>query len=124
MISHSITGRDDDFRAGLRARDGGCVVSDTYNTDAENGVWAGFQACHIWPLENGGEWLAQGAYRWITDSDGIDHAAKMNSLQNGMVMRADLHNLFDQYFLAINPEVSNLATADGSSDLRCATGLL
>lgn len=74
--------------------------------------------------------MAQGAYRWITDSDDIDHAGGMNSLENGMVPRRDLHTLFDQYFLAINPEVSNPTTVDGSSDLisgyesnlRCATG--
>jgi hypothetical protein len=30
---------------------------------------------------------------------------KINSIQNGLLLRSDLHDQFDSYFLAINPDV-------------------
>ncbi|KAF8467169.1 HNH endonuclease-domain-containing protein [Kalaharituber pfeilii] len=104
VISHSITGRDEDFRQVIRARDGGCVLSGQINRSAYRDYWKGYEAAHIWPLEKGGEWLSQGAFRWITDLDETDPAGRMNSPQNGMLMRADIHKLFDDYVIGINPD--------------------
>jgi hypothetical protein len=34
--------------------------------------------------------------------------SKINSLQNGFVLRRDVYGLFDQYLLSVNPDVSPL----------------
>src|SRR5437763_16708894 len=67
--SYSVTGRDNDFRTGLRTRDGGCVVSGVRNKNVEDNNWFSFEGCHIWPLEKVSEWVSQGVYRWITDPE-------------------------------------------------------
>ncbi|KAL1964480.1 hypothetical protein VTN77DRAFT_6906 [Rasamsonia byssochlamydoides] len=51
VISHSISGREDSFRDGVRARDGKCVVSGAVNIRAAWNIWSGFEACHVFPLE-------------------------------------------------------------------------
>ena len=106
VISTSVTGRDDDFRQRLRTRDGGCVLSGVRNRAAHRGQWKSFNACHIFPLEKGQEWVRQGLHRWITDSDSLDPGPRMNSIQNGMIMSASIHNLFDGYHVGVNPDVS------------------
>lgn len=65
--------------------------------------WWGFQACHIFPLAYGDYWTKQRFSRLITNvSDGSD---AINSVQNGLMLRNDLHSLFDSYILSINPDV-------------------
>ena len=102
-----MTGRDDIFRERLRLRDSGCVISGKRNRLADDGIWAGFKAAHVWPLHKGQEWINQGIYRWITDADPLDpdHGALMNSPQNGMILDAALHALFDKYLIGIDPDV-------------------
>lgn len=33
---------------------------------------------------------------------------KFNSVPNGLLMRSDLHSMFDQYLFSINPDVCTL----------------
>jgi len=108
VISHSVTGRDDIFRERLRLRDSGCVISGKRNRLVHRGIWAGFEAAHVWPLHKGQEWINQGIYRWITDADPLDpdQGARMNSPQNGMILDASLHALFDKYLIGVDPDVS------------------
>lgn len=40
-----------------------------------------------------------------TDTSEID-STKINSIQNGFLLRSDVHALFDAYLLAIDPDVS------------------
>jgi len=40
-----------------------------------------------------------------TDASEID-SSKINSIQNGLLLRSDVHALFDAYLVAINPDVS------------------
>lgn len=40
--------------------------------------------------------------------DTVD-VSKINSLQNGFILREDIHSLFDQYLISVNPDVSILS---------------
>ncbi|KAK9236195.1 hypothetical protein V1525DRAFT_451450 [Lipomyces kononenkoae] len=96
---HSVSGREDAFREGVRARDGKCVISD---------VWAGFQDAHSFPLEYESLWIQDNCSRWITNMDSAVESSKINSLQNGLLMSENLHTVFDQYLFSVNPDVEIL----------------
>jgi hypothetical protein len=108
LISHSVSGREDSFRDGVRARDGKCVISGAVNTRAAWDIWSGFQACHVFPLEQENLWIEYNYSRWITDVDDMVGVSKIHSVQNGLLMRADLHVDFDNYLFSINPDASIL----------------
>lgn len=42
---------------------------------------------------------------WITIPPGTESAGFINSVQNGMLLGADIHSLFDNYVISINPGV-------------------
>ncbi|KAK9318770.1 HNH endonuclease-domain-containing protein [Lipomyces orientalis] len=107
LISHAVSGREDAFRDGVRARDGKCVISGEVNDGALWGVWAGFQAAHVFPLEHENLWMQFNYGRWITNMDGVVGRSKINSLQNGLLMSENLHTRFDQYLFSINPDDSH-----------------
>jgi hypothetical protein len=65
--------------------------------------WDSFEAAHIFPIAYEGHWKDHGFDRWITiqnDKGGIN-----KSVQNGMLLRSDVHQLFDSYSLSVNPNV-------------------
>ena len=98
---------------GIRARDGRCVITGLVNTGTRiaRGNWTSFEAAHIFPLEKEDPVWIQGNFgRWITDMDDTNGSSKINSLQNGLLLRNDIHQMFDQYLIAVNPDVSNLLT--------------
>ncbi|KAL1983690.1 hypothetical protein VTN96DRAFT_10119 [Rasamsonia emersonii] len=103
LISHAVSGREDAFRDGVRARDGKCVISGEVNDGATWGVWAGFQAAHVFPLEHENLWIQYNYGRWITKMDDVVGNSKINSVQNGLLMSENLHTRFDQYLFSINP---------------------
>ncbi len=92
------------FKDAVRARDGGCVVSKERNFRAAAGMWGGFEAAHIFPLAYEQQWKEEDYNRWIT----IDppQGGKINSVQNGLCLREDLHTMFGHYYFSINPDVS------------------
>ena len=49
IMSHSVSGREDSFRNGIRIRDGKCVISGLVNAGASYDNWTGFEAAHIFP---------------------------------------------------------------------------
>jgi hypothetical protein len=51
-----------------------------------------------------------GLSRWISIPPETEAAGTINSVQNGMLLKSDLHQLFDNYAFSINPDVciSNL----------------
>lgn len=103
--AHSIgTGtRVKSFKEQVQARDGGCVVSKVENRRAQYDMWLGFEAAHIFPLAYEQYWIESGYGRWITTDP--PQGGKINSVQNGILLRSDLHQLFDQYAFSINPDV-------------------
>lgn len=62
----------------------------------------GFEAAHIFPLAYLGYWNEHG-FNWIADPSPA--GGPINSAQNGLLLRADIHQLFDNYFFSINPDV-------------------
>ncbi|KAK9364654.1 HNH endonuclease-domain-containing protein [Lipomyces kononenkoae] len=104
LISHNVSGREDAFRDGVRARDGKCVISGVVNALAPWDVWAGFQAAHVFPLEYESLWIQFNYGRWITNMESALGSSKINSIQNGLLMSENLHTFFDQYLFSINPD--------------------
>ena len=107
IISHNVSGREDAFREGIRTRDCRCVISGVINRRAPY-RWTMFEAAHIFPLEKESLWIDWGYHRWITDMDNTVGNTKINSVQNGFLLREDIHSLFDHYLISVNPDVSLL----------------
>jgi HNH endonuclease len=108
LISYVISGREDVFRDGVRARDMKCVITGVRNRIAQWGHWEGFQAAHVFPLPLETLWIQFDYGRWITNMDGVTGDSKINSVQNGLLLSSNAHSLFDQYMIGINPDVSIL----------------
>jgi len=98
------------FRDAVRKRDGGCVLTGERAINAEDGCWAGFCATHIFPLEFAEHWVDPGDDRSITTPTSRRAASKKTtgiySVQNGLLLRADMRNRFERYIVSINPDVS------------------
>lgn len=103
LISHAISGRDDAFRNGVRARDGKCVISGEINDVARWDVWVGFEAAHVFPLQQESLWIQHNYTRWITNMESGGGTA-INSIQNGLLMSEAVHSRFDQYLFSVNPD--------------------
>ncbi|KAI5843787.1 HNH endonuclease-domain-containing protein [Morchella snyderi] len=101
-ISLGTGPRTADFRKAVRERDGRCVITGKRAVNAHRGMWSGFQAAHIFPLAYLYDWNANnfGSLISIESTDG----EPINSVQNGMLLRADIHILFDSYELSIDPD--------------------
>ncbi|KAL2054126.1 hypothetical protein ABVK25_005665 [Lepraria finkii] len=101
-ISLSTGTRLKSFRDEVRKRDGRCVITGKIAPGAHHDYWKGFQAAHIIPLAYEGHWVQQKFSRWIT----IPAASgdNINSKQNGLLLRSDIHELFDVYDVSINPD--------------------
>ena len=90
------------FRDAVRERDGRCVITGRRALSVR-GAWTGFEAAHIFPLAYEGHWKDHNYSRWITIQPVT--GGSINSMQNGMLLRSDIHQLFDSYDVSINPDV-------------------
>ncbi|KAH8154384.1 uncharacterized protein LAJ45_00911 [Morchella importuna] len=90
------------FRNAVRDRDRRCVITGEDAVNADLGSWRGFEAAHIFPLAYLHHWNANnlGSLISIESTDG----EFINSVQNGMLLRSDIHVLFDGYEVSINPD--------------------
>ena len=91
------------FRNAVRSRDQRCVITGTPAHRAQYGSWTGFEAAHIFPLAYEQYWTQNDYGRWISIIP--DSGGKINSVQNGLLLRSDIHQQFDTYGFAINPDV-------------------
>ncbi|POR31258.1 Uncharacterized protein TPAR_08530, partial [Tolypocladium paradoxum] len=89
------------FTEQVRQRDQRCVITKTENPDARFGIWTSFEAAHIFPLAFEGYWIAQNFARWITLPP--TRGGTINSVQNGLLLRSDMHQRFNTYSISINP---------------------
>ncbi len=114
MISRETGTRVQAFCKAVRLRDGQCVITRERAVDADINDWTGFQAAHIFPQAFEELWKEYNFGRWIKSpsSNGEEIKGEINSVQNGLLLRSDIHQLFDMYFLSINPDVciSNLCS--------------
>ncbi|KAH0559756.1 hypothetical protein GP486_003727 [Trichoglossum hirsutum] len=90
------------FRDAVRERDKGCVVTGKVAVNAYKNNWVGFQAAHVFPLAYEQQWKDGNYSRWITipAADG----GTINSVQNGILLRSDIHARFDTYDFSIDPD--------------------
>jgi hypothetical protein len=107
---YRVGGRETDFDRGVRARDGKCVVTGTVNLAAHVDDWTSFEAAHIFPVEKESYWIEHNFSRWITNTDPGNHSAPIDSIQNGFLLLAHIHQLFDTYAISVNPDVSDFLT--------------
>ena len=91
-----------EFRDAVRQRDRGCVITGE-KAEAEYGIWRGFECAHIFPLAYEGHWIQHDYGRCISIHPKT--GGSINSVQNGLLLRADVHILFDGYDVSINPDV-------------------
>ena len=96
--------RIQEFKESVRNRDGRCVVTGVENIVAKAGLWQGFEAAHIFPLAYEQHWKQHNFARWITLPP--TKGGTINSVQNGILLQANLHQLFNSYYFALNPDVS------------------
>lgn len=102
-ISLSTGSRNQSFRKEVRRRDERCVITGTKTLKAYRDIWRGFQVAHIFPLAYQGHWNQHNFARWITIPPA--NGDTINSVQNGLLLRSDIHELFDDYDISINPDV-------------------
>jgi hypothetical protein len=95
--------RVENFRNAVRARDRQCVILGDVVIDADIDDWWGFEAAHIFPRAYQGHWDDNYYSRWITIQPTA--GGSINSVQNGLLLRSDIHQGFDNYFVSINPDV-------------------
>jgi hypothetical protein len=101
-VSLQTGSRVQSFRDAVRSRDRQCVISKEV---APSGAfqWWGFEAAHIFPLAYEGYWKQHNFGRWISLQP--ERGGSINSVQNGLLLRSDIHQLFDGYAFSINPNV-------------------
>ncbi|KAH0547708.1 hypothetical protein FGG08_000197 [Glutinoglossum americanum] len=90
------------FRDAVRQRDRRCVITGKEALRAEHGIWRGFEVAHIFPLAYEQHWTDSDYSRWITIP--ATRGGAINSVQNGMLLRDDIHTLFDGYDISVNPD--------------------
>ncbi|ELR03632.1 hypothetical protein VC83_03464 [Pseudogymnoascus destructans] len=101
-ISLGTGSRTEAFRNEVRHRDRRCVVTGHEVGSAYRIHWRGFEVGHIFPIAYEAQWTAQNFSRWITILP--ERGGSINSVQNGLLLRSDIHQLFDGYDFAINPD--------------------
>ena len=106
MVSFQTGTRVDEFKNKVQKRDGRCVVTKVENLGKEFGLWAGFEAAHIFPLAYEHQWKTQGWSQQITILPSRRFYGTINSVQNGLLLANDVHAIFDLYYFSINPDVS------------------
>ena len=76
------------------------ITGEEYLDDDD---WVGFEAAHISPLVYEQHWTDNYYDRWISSIP--DKGGTINSVQNGLLLRSDIHQRFDMYMFLINPDV-------------------
>ncbi|EDR14597.1 uncharacterized protein LACBIDRAFT_292051 [Laccaria bicolor S238N-H82] len=95
--------RKDGFRNRVRERDRRCCITGEL---VESGRYHPFRTTHIFPVAHRDVWDLLQLSQHIRDDapEGEQGPASINSVQNGLLLRSDIHNRFDDYDFAINPD--------------------
>ena len=97
------------FRDAVRKRDRGCVITGERAINAAYGLWSGFCATHIFPLEHAEHWVDPGYDRSITTPASRRSASRrctgVYSVQNGVLLLKSRRQWFERYLVSINPDV-------------------
>ncbi|KAE8447801.1 hypothetical protein EG329_010195 [Mollisiaceae sp. DMI_Dod_QoI] len=90
------------FTNAVRSRDRRCVITGMEYLDDDDDDWWGFEAAHIFPLAYEQHWKDSNYSRWISITP--ERGGTINSIQNGLLLRSDIHQGFDTYKFSINPD--------------------
>ncbi|KAF2187860.1 hypothetical protein K469DRAFT_704822 [Zopfia rhizophila CBS 207.26] len=102
-ISRATGTRVAAFCEAVRSRDRQCLISGAEVVTADGfDFWDGLEAAHIFPLAYEGHWIDNDFGRWITVQPA--RGGSINSVQNGLLLRSDVHQFFDGYVISINPD--------------------
>lgn len=71
-------------------------------------MWTSLEAAHIFPLELQNTW----------NELGYSSISNINSAQNGLLLKRDLHAAFNQYLFSINPDIISFAPDEDDIDGR------
>ncbi|PUU84230.1 hypothetical protein B9Z19DRAFT_1118105 [Tuber borchii] len=100
--------RDGNFRTSVRDRDRRCVITETpvNERQVECGFRSGINACHIFPIAHNWLWENKNYGRWVKDNidDESEPSGSINSVRNGILLRSDVHDWFNNYTLSIDPD--------------------
>ena len=103
MISLATGDRVRPFQEAIRSRDRQCIISgQPVPTFGGKTFWGRFKAAHIFPLAKEGIWRDQNYGRWIAIQPA--EGGSINSVQNGILLRSDIHHEFDAFNISINPD--------------------
>lgn len=69
--------------------------------------WTYWEAVHIFPLEREDRWTEHGYSQRVTNMGDTAGNSKINSCQNGFLLRLDVQSAFDQYLFSVNPDVGS-----------------
>ncbi|PUU73776.1 HNH endonuclease-domain-containing protein [Tuber borchii] len=92
------------FRDAVRERDRRCVISGMRVLRPDLGRWTCFEVAHIFPLAYEDHWNKSNYSRWITIPPANESDGTIHSVQNGILLSANMHALFDAYHISINPD--------------------
>ena len=95
------------FLNAVRYRDRHCVLTGRPVPMASYDDWTGYYVAHIFPLAYEAYWNDCGFSKWITVPQVTKSDESINSPQNGILLNASLHALFESYHVSINPDVQN-----------------
>jgi hypothetical protein len=104
--THSMTlssvSREDVFADQVRHRDQRCVITGrpVPAESIEENDWVTFEAAHIFPLALDHIFTTHGFSQLVTHN----HPLGINSPQNGVLLKADIHSLWDSYDISVNPD--------------------
>ncbi|KIM80031.1 hypothetical protein PILCRDRAFT_822864 [Piloderma croceum F 1598] len=94
----------DYYQTRVRHRDPCCLISRYM---VVRGDYSRFKAAHIYPRAHDIEWVRKGYPRRITDPAPLTElggSTKIDSVQNVILLRGDLHDAWDNYKFAVNPD--------------------
>ncbi|KAG0134044.1 hypothetical protein HOY82DRAFT_537791 [Tuber indicum] len=92
------------FREAVRERDRRCVITWKWVLLPQEDRWIGFEACHIFPLAHQAYWEDKKLDAWITIPPDNESHGRINSVQNVILLKNEVHAFFDAYELSINPD--------------------
>ena len=95
------------FVNAVRYRDRHCVLTGCAVPMASYDDWTGYYVAHIFPLAYEAYWNDCGFSKLITVPPVTKSDEPINSPQNGILLNASLHALFESYHVSINPDVRN-----------------
>ncbi|KIJ08760.1 hypothetical protein PAXINDRAFT_18119 [Paxillus involutus ATCC 200175] len=96
--------RTDHYRRRVFVRDPCCLIS---GQRVVGGDYSRFKAAHIFPHAQVKIWTSKGFPSRITDPAPLGQQGgrtKIDSIQNVLLLRSDLHDAWDNYKIAVNPD--------------------